>query len=279
MWGLFPLYFRVVRAFAPLEILAQRMVWSAAVLGIVLAVRRQWHWSGTALKAAVLKSFLASAALLSINWFVYIWAVDAGRVIDASLGYFINPLVSVLLGVVLLRERLRSVQWLSIALAALGVGWLTFAGGHLPWIGLMLAASFGSYGFLRKTAELGALEGLTLETLLLLPLSSGYLAWLAAHGQSHFGGAPWTLRSLVALSGPLTVVPLLCFAAGARKIPLSLLGLLQYVAPTLQFLLGVFAFHEPFDGRRLAGYALIWLALAVYAVEGFAVRRLRATEH
>ncbi len=275
MWGLFPIYFRVVRALSPLEILAQRMVWSALVLGLVLALRRQWRWLEGLARGRVLLSFVASATLLSINWFVYIWAVDAGRVIDASLGYFINPLVSVLLGVALLRERLRRVQWVSIAIAASGVAWLTLESGHLPWIGLMLAASFGSYGFLRKTAALGALEGLTLETLLLLPISAGYLGWLAIHGQSHFGGASATLRLLVALSGPLTVVPLLCFAAGARKIPLSLLGLLQYIAPSLQLLLGVFAFHEPFAGSRLLGYALIWIALALYALEGMRVQRLR----
>ncbi|MCY1220046.1 Protein RarD [compost metagenome] len=194
--------------------------------------------------------------------------MSANRVVDASLGYFINPLFSVLLGVVFLHERLRLVQWLSIAVAAAGVAWLTVAAGQLPWIALGLAASFGGYGLLRKTGALGALEGLSLETLLLFPLAAAALAWLFATGQDSFTHAAPGTQWLLLLAGPVTAVPLLFFAAGARRIPLSLLGLLQYTGPTLQLLLGVWLWNEPFPVQKQVGYALIWLSLALYAAEG-----------
>ncbi|MNT07757.1 EamA-like transporter family protein [compost metagenome] len=221
----------------------------------------------------LLLSFAASAALLCGNWFLYIWAVSANRVVDASLGYFINPLFSVLLGVVFLHERLRPVQWLSIAVAAAGVAWLTVAAGQLPWIALGLAASFGGYGLLRKTGALGALEGLSLETLLLFPFAAAMLAYLFATGQDGFTHAAPGTQLLLMMAGPVTAVPLLFFAAGARRIPLSLLGLLQYTGPTLQLLLGVWLWHEPFPAQKQAGYALIWISLALYAAEGLWMNR------
>jgi chloramphenicol-sensitive protein RarD len=188
-------------------------------------------------------------------------------VVDASLGYFINPLVSVLLGVVVLKERLRRLQWAAIALAAAGVIWLTVLVGELPWIGLSLAASFGTYGLLRKTAKLGAMEGLTLETTLLFPLAALYLGWLLVQGQSGFVTGSALDRILLLMSGPLTTGPLILFAAGARRIPLSLMGLLQYVAPSTQLLLAVLLWHEPFGHEKAFGFALIWLGLAVYSAE------------
>ncbi|NOV25718.1 EamA family transporter RarD [Cupriavidus necator] len=269
IWGLLPLYIKSLPHIAPVEILLHRMVWSLVFLGLILAWRRQWGWLGqVARDRRLLLSFAASAALLCANWFLYIWAVSANRVVDASLGYFINPLFSVLLGVVFLHERLRRVQWLAIAVAAAGVAWLTVAAGQLPWIALGLAASFGGYGLLRKTGALGALEGLSLETLLLFPLAAAALGWLFATGQDSFTHAAPGTQWLLLLAGPVTAVPLLFFAAGARRIPLSLLGLLQYTGPTLQLLLGVWLWHEPFPAQKQAGYALIWLSLALYAAEG-----------
>ncbi|SCB29872.1 EamA family transporter RarD [Cupriavidus alkaliphilus] len=269
IWGLLPLYIKSLPGIAPMEILLHRMVWSLVFLGLILAWRRQWAWLGQVVRdRRLLLSFAASAALLCANWFLYIWAVSANRVVDASLGYFINPLFSVLLGVVFLHERLRRLQWLAIAVAAAGVAWLTMAAGQLPWIALGLAASFGGYGLLRKTGALGALEGLSLETLLLFPLAAAALGWLFATGQDSFTHAAPGTQWLLLLAGPVTAVPLLFFAAGARRIPLSLLGLLQYTGPTLQLLLGVWLWHEPFPAQKQVGYALIWLSLALYAAEG-----------
>jgi len=269
LWGVFPLYFKSLQEIPPMEILLHRMVWSLVFVAIVLAVRKQWAWLGAVMRQPkVLAGFAASAVLLSSNWFIYIWAVNNGHVVESSLGYFINPLFNVLLGMLILRERLRPLQWAAVGIAALGVAWLTWHGGNLPWIALLLATTFALYGLLRKTAALGALEGLALETLLLFPLAFGYLMMLSSQGQNHFTAASGSTQLLLAAAGPITAIPLLLFATGARRIPLSLLGLLQYIGPTLQLLLGVWLYHEPFDGARLAGFALIWSALAVYTAEG-----------
>lgn len=269
LWGVFPLYFKSLQEIPPVEILLHRMVWSLLFVVIVLAWRRQWSWLGEVMrKPKVLAGFAASAILLSANWFIYIWAVNNGHVVESSLGYFINPLFNVLLGSLILHERLRPVQWIAVAIAACGVAWLTWHGGSLPWIALFLAATFGLYGLLRKTASLGALEGLTLETMLLFPLAFGYLMLLTIDDRNSFITASTTSQLLLAAAGPITAIPLLLFASGARRIPLSLLGLLQYIGPTLQLLLGVWLYHEPFGGARMAGFALIWGALAVYSLEG-----------
>lgn len=281
LWGLFPLYFRAIEEVAPIEILAHRMLWSLLFLSIVLTVRGQWKWLlEVRRQPRVIASFVASAALLTLNWFVYIWAVNNGHVLDSSLGYFINPLVNVLLGVLLLKEKLRRLQWLAIALAGCGVGWLTWQGGQLPWIALILGASFGLYGLLRKTAALAALEGLSFETLLLFPAAAAYLVWLTVHGQNSFlNSAHDSTRWLLAAAGPITAIPLLLFAAGARRIPFSVLGLLQYLAPTMQLLLGVWLFHEAFSSARLIGFGIIWSALALYMAEGlWNTRRQSATK-
>jgi chloramphenicol-sensitive protein RarD len=269
LWGLFPIYFKALLAIPPVEIMLHRIVWSLVFVMLVLAWRRQWAWLGATMRRPkVLAGFAVSALLLSSNWLIYIWAVNSGRVVDASLGYFINPLVNVLLGFLLLRERLRPGQWAAVAMAAAGVAWLTWQSGHPPWIGLALAATFGTYGLLRKTAPLGPLEGLSLETLLLAPLAVAYFAVLTADGGNAFLAAPASSQWLLAAAGPITAIPLLLFAAGARRIPLSLLGLLQYIGPTLQLMLGVWLYDEPFGGARLAGFAVIWGALAVYSLEG-----------
>ena len=268
IWGLFPLYFRLLHGVVALEVLAHRVVWSLAFLVGVLTVRRQWAWLGPAVRQPhVLGLFLASSALIGCNWYVYIWAVSHDRVVDASLGYFIAPLANVLTGWLVLKERLRPMQWAAVATAAAGVVWLTWAQGTPPWIALILAASFSTYGLLRKTATLGALEGLTLETLLLGPLALVGLGWAITQGQAVFPGATLDLQGLLVLTGPLTAVPLLLFAAGARRLPLSLIGMLQYIGPTIQLGLGVWLFHEPFAGARAQGFVIIWIACALFSAE------------
>jgi len=268
LWGLFPIYFKALQNVSPLEILWHRIAWAFVFLVIVLTVLRQWSWiPKVARQPKVLAGFTASAVLLSVNWFIYIWSVNNDHVVDASLGYFINPLVSVLMGFLLLHERLRPVQWAAVALAAAGVAWLTWLAGHPPWIGLALAFSFGFYGLLRKTAALGALEGLSLETFLLFPIAFGYLGVLAVKDQNAFLHASTATRWLLAAAGPITAIPLLLFAAGARRIRMSTLGLLQYLAPSLQFLLGVLLYHEAFGSKLAIGFALIWSALALYSLE------------
>ncbi|HEY8924957.1 MAG TPA: EamA family transporter RarD, partial [Polyangia bacterium] len=237
-------------------------------LVLALTLTRRWSWLGRTRDRRVWLTFTASAGALSCNWFAFLWAVDRGRVVDASLGYFINPFVSVLLGVVLLRERLRRSQVLALLPAALGVAWLAVQTGHMPWIGLMLALSFGLYGFLRKTAPLGALEGLTLETLLLAPLAAVFFLIWWARGQNGFVASGAAFRLLVMAAGPITAVPLLLFAAGARRIPLSLAGIIQYVGPSLQLLVGVALFGEPFGHVRIVGFGLVWAALVLYTLEG-----------
>lgn len=269
IWGLFPLYFKSLHSVPALEILLNRMLWSLVFLLGVLTWRKQWRWIGNAVRQPkLLAGFAGSALLLSANWFVYIWAINHDHVIDASLGYFITPLVNVLLGFVLLRERLRPGQWLAVALAAAGVAWLTWQAGHLPWIGLILAVTFGTYGLIRKTSQLGPLEGLSLETAMLFPFAFGYLAWLSLDGQNALITQTPDVKLLLLASGPITAIPLLLFAAGARRIPMTTLGLLQYIAPSLQLLLGVLLFSEPFDSHRLTGFLAIWAALLVYSVEG-----------
>ncbi|MBV1776200.1 EamA family transporter RarD [Burkholderiaceae bacterium DAT-1] len=274
MWGLFPLYFHALKGVAPDEILMHRMLWSLVFLGVVLAVRRHWSWLGDALRSPkTLGRFAASASFLSVNWFIYIWAVNNGHVVDASLGYFINPLVNVMFGYFLLKERMRPAQWAAIAVAAAGVLWLTIDAGQLPWIGLSLAATFGTYGLLRKTASLGALEGLSLETLILTPMAVAWLGWLELHGQAALGHTDTTTLLLILAAGPITAIPLLLFASGARRIPMSLLGLLQYIGPSIQMMLGLFLWHEPFSSSKFVGYVMIWSALALYALEGWLVSR------
>lgn len=273
MWGLLPLYFRALSAVAPIDVVLHRSLWSLAFVLVLLAVLRRWEWLRDILRAPrVLGMFALSALLLSSNWLIYVWAVHEGRVVEASLGYFITPLVSVALGYFVLHERPRPVQWVALGVAAAGVLWLTVAAAALPWVGLLLAGTFGLYGLMRKTSRLGALEGLSLETALLAPLAAGLLAWRSSQGGGAVG-ADASVLGLLALSGPITALPLLLFAAGARRMPLTTLGVLQYISPTLQFALGVWLFNEPLGGPRLAGFMLIWLALLIYTVDGLVALR------
>jgi chloramphenicol-sensitive protein RarD len=269
LWGLFPLYFKLLKEIPSFDIVIHRLFWSFVFLAGVLAWRRQWGWLRQAARQPrVLIGFLASALLLSGNWTLYVWAVNQGRIVDTSLGYFMSPLFSVLLGFLILKERLRVLQWVAVALALGAVLWLTIASGSLPWIALVIAGTFGLYGLLRKTAQLGALEGLSLETLMMLPLVLLILGVDTWRDSNSFVHASTGAQILLALSGPVTAVPLLLFAQAARRIPLSLLGLLQYISPTLQLLTGVVIYDEAFAGNRAIGFSVIWLALAVYSAEG-----------
>jgi chloramphenicol-sensitive protein RarD len=268
IWGLFPLYFRLLERVPAIDIVVHRYGWALVTMAIVLALLRRWRWvAQVRAQPRQLWVFAACALLLAANSWGYVHAVQTHQVVQASLGYFINPLVNVLLGVLVLREKLTVPKWLAVALAAAGVAWLTWHVGELPWIALLLAFSFGLYGLLRKTASLGALEGLMLETLLLAPLAIAWIALGVARGTDALVlGDPW-LALWVVLVGPITVLPLALFTAGARRLPLATVGLLQYTSPSIQLLLSVWVFHEPFDGARLVGFALIWAGLAIVSAD------------
>lgn len=281
LWGLLPIFWKALSAVPALEILAQRIAWSLLVVLLLVVVRGRGHAVQAAVRDwRVLGTFTASALLLSLNWFVYIWGVNAGFIVETSLGYFINPLVNVVLGMLFLRERLRLWQGIAITIAVSGVVYLTVSYGRLPWIALTLACSFGLYGLLRKTASLPSLEGLSVETLVLFVPAVAYLIYLHGNGEGAFGHVTTGAALLLVLSGIATATPLLLFGAGARMISLTTLGLLQYIAPTLQLLLGVLVYGEQLSAERLVGFCLIWLALAVYTGESIAhgsrAARLRA---
>ncbi len=273
LWGLFPIYWKQLEQVPSVEIIAHRIVWSLVfILIIVLSSRRLKELRLAVRSKKVLSAYTLGAILLAINWTTFVWAVNAGFVVDASLGYFINPLVSVLLGVIFFRERLRIWQWVAIGLAATGVLYLTIRYGSLPWIGLVLAFSFGTYGLIKKGASLEAVEGQALEMLILFLPAMIYLFSLEKQGLGTFGHN-FSLSILLALGGAVTATPLLMFAAAARRIPLSMIGMLQYFAPSLQFSIGVWLYDEPFSTVRLTGFCLIWAGLAIYSAEGFYMRR------
>ncbi|MDE2176494.1 MAG: EamA family transporter RarD [Betaproteobacteria bacterium] len=269
IWGLFPLYFKALEQVPSLQILAHRMAWSLLFVALLLAVLKRWSWMRLLREQpALLARFALSAVLLSSNWGIYIWAVNSNHVVDASLGYYINPLVNVALGSVLLHERLRGLQWVALAIAAAGVTVMAIEVGHVPWISLSLALTFGSYALLRKTAPLGALEGLAVETAVLFPLAVAYLFWLSTQGMNAFASADLSTRWLLVAAGPVTTIPLLLFAAGARRMSMTLLGVLQYITPTLQLALGVWLYHEPFAAAKMIGFGLVWVGLAVFLLDG-----------
>ncbi len=276
LWGLFPLYFKLLQQVPALQILAHRMVWSLLLVFLILLVLKRWAWMRLLREQPlVLARFAGSALLLACNWGTYIWAVNHNHVVEASLGYYINPLLNVALGTVILHERLRRMQWVAVGIAALGVGWMTTEVGHVPWIALTLAFSFAGYSLLRKTAPLGSLEGLAVETAVLFPLALAYLAWESAQGANVFASSGWSLRWLLIAAGPVTTIPLLLFAAGARRIPFSLLGILQYLTPSILLGLGVWLYHEPFGANKAIGFGLVWAGIAVYVVEGLLALRAR----
>jgi chloramphenicol-sensitive protein RarD len=268
IWGLFPLYIKALHVVPPLQVAAQRLVWGCLFALLCLALRAELHKVRAALEQPRIRWLLcASAAMISINWVFYVWGVANNRVLETSLGYFINPLVNVLLGVTVLSERLNRLQWIAVAIAASGVAYLAWRAGQPPWISLVLAFSFGTYGLVRKLANVDSMTGFACETLLLLPLGIGYLIWCEMHGSGAFMHTGSTIALLLVLGGPLTAVPLVLFGFGTLRIPYATVGLLQYIGPTMQLLLGVFLYHEPF-GERAVGFILIWIALALYAGDG-----------
>jgi chloramphenicol-sensitive protein RarD len=269
IWGLFPLYLKPLSGVPTLQVMSHRIVWCCVLVFAWLALRGEIGSVRVALaNAATRRRLAASAVFISVNWLIYVWAVANGHVVDASLGYFINPLFSVVLGVFVLGERLNRAQWAAIMLAAGGVLYLAVALGRPPWIALALAFSFGMYGLIRKVVAVEAVPGLATETLLLSPFALGFLVWCSLQGTGALGHSSTAVDALLVGSGLVTAMPLALFAYGARRIPLSTVGLVQYIGPTLQFLLGVLVFHEPFPRARAVGFVMIWSALAIYAADG-----------
>jgi chloramphenicol-sensitive protein RarD len=274
LWGVLPVYWKALDAVPAAQIVGHRILWSCVLLAglIILRGERRAFAAAAGAHRRVALYALASA-LLSVNWFTYIWAVTTGRIVEASLGYYINPLVNVLLGLVVLRERLERLQWVAVVLAAVGVGYLTFRYGRPPWIALVLALTFAFYGLLKKTAPLGALHGLTLETALLLLPALAYLAYAESHNRAGLLQSGWPVSGLLAGTGVVTAVPLLLFARAARTIRLSTLGILQYLSPTCGLALGIWVYQEAFPAERLAGFCIIWAALLIYWLDSVLRRR------
>ncbi|OLZ65171.1 EamA family transporter [Streptomyces sp. IMTB 2501] len=283
MWGLVPLFWPLLKPAGAVEILAHRMVWSLGVVAVALLFVRRWAWAGELLRQPRRLGLVAVAAtVISVNWGVYIWAVNSGHVVEASLGYFINPLVTIAMGVLLLKERLRPVQWAAVATGFAAVVTLTVGYGRPPWISLVLAFSFATYGLVKKKVGLGGVESLAAETAIQFLPALGYLLWLGAHGKASFLNDGTGHAALLASTGLVTALPLVCFGAAAIRVPLSTLGLLQYLAPVFQFLLGILYFHEAMPPERWAGFALVWLALLLLTGDALraarrAVRRLAGT--
>jgi chloramphenicol-sensitive protein RarD len=269
IWGLLPLYLKELQHVPILQITAHRLAWGCLFALAWLAIRRELGGVRQALSTPSVRwRLIASAALITANWTTYIYGIATNRVVETSLGYFINPLLNVVLGVVVLSERLNPIQWTAVAIAAAGVSYLTWSAGQLPWIALTLAFSFGLYGLVRKVVRVDALAGFASETLLLLPIGIGYLVWCEIANVATLGHVGLSTDLLLALGGPLTAIPLVLFAFGARRIPYSTIGLLQYIGPTIQLMLAIFVFREPFTGPRVVGFSLIWTALAIYAADG-----------
>jgi chloramphenicol-sensitive protein RarD len=272
IWGVFPLYFHTLYPISPFQIIAHRIVWSCVFVLIWMAMRGELSTlRATLADRSVLWRLALSATLITANWTVYVWAVMNGRVVEGSLGYFINPLVNVLLGVVVLSEKLTRAQWIAVGLAATGVAYLTIVTGSPPWIALWLAFSFGTYGLIRKVVKVDSLPGLATETLLLAPFAAAFLVWCEYRGNGAVPHVGLGVSALLIGTGPITAVTLFLFAYGARLLPYSTVGVLQYIAPTLQLACGVFAFHEDFERTRGIGFALIWMALLIYAAESLGV--------
>ena len=269
IWGLFPIYWHQLKQVPAMQIVAHRVVWCTVFVVGYLLLRHGSGWLRAALGRPRAPLMLAaSSVLISINWGLYIWAVNSGHVVESSLGYFINPLFNVLLGVLVLHERLNTAQRVAVGFAAAGVAWLTWQLGAPPWIALGLALSFGSYGLIRKIAAVEAIPGLGVESVFLFLPALAYLLWTQSQGQSAFGHLPLHLDFMLVAGGAMTAVPLVWFAYGARQISYSLVGIVQYVGPTLQLLTGVFLFGEPFTAVQAQGFGLIWAALAIYAADG-----------
>ena len=274
IWGAFPLYFPLLEPAGAAEILAHRVTWSLLTMLLIVVLSRRLPQVRALLRRHRARNLLTLAAVvIAVNWGTYIWGVNNHRVVETSLGYFINPLVTVLMGVVVLRERLRRWQWVALGIAFVAVLGLTVDYGHPPWVAVTLAFSFGTYGLAKKQAGVQAVESLTYETLVLVPIALGYLIWLGGSGSGHFVGHGLGHAFLLVSTGIVTAVPLLCFGAAAIRVPMTTLGLLQYLAPVLQFLLGVTVLDEHMSAMRWAGFGLVWLALAIFTWEAISHHR------
>jgi chloramphenicol-sensitive protein RarD len=274
LWGFFPIYWKFLHQVSALQVIGHRIGWSFILLAIYVLVTKQWQdFRSVAFKAKTIGIYSIAAVLLSFNWLIYVWGVNSGFIVETSLGYFINPLLSVLLGVVFLRERLRPRQWIPVGLATVGVIYLTFVYGRLPWIALSLAFSFGFYGFVKKLSPLGSLYGLTLETGIVFPIALIYLVIVGFNGSGAFLHTGTLVDVFLIGAGLVTTIPLLMFASAAKQIPLTIVGLLQYIAPTLQFLIGVFIYKEPFDVAHFIGFSIVWMALIIFAAESYFANR------
>jgi chloramphenicol-sensitive protein RarD len=277
LWGLFPIYWKWLQEVPAIQLIGHRIGWSFIMLMIVILATGQWSAFRSKLTWKVLAVYLFTGLLLSVNWLIYVWGVNAGFVVETSLGYFINPLLSVMMGVIFLREKLRPAQWLPIGLAALGVVYLTKAYGSLPWIALSLAFTFGTYGLLKKISPLGSLYGLTLETGMVFIPALAYLIFVDVQGQGAFLHAGLKADLLMVGAGLVTIVPLLMFASATQRIPLTMIGIMQYITPTMQFLLGVLVYKELFTTQKLIGFSIVWIALVVFWVEGLIAHRAQKT--
>ncbi len=277
MWGLFPIYWKQLETIPALQLIGHRIGWSFILLFLFVLITRQWkNFRSAAFNSKTLRIYLIAALLISINWFTYVWAVNNNFVVETSLGYYINPLFSVLLGVIIFRERLRPVQGIPIALAAIGVIYLAFNYGSLPWIALTLAFSFGLYGLVKKLAPLNSLHGLTLETGILFLPALAYLSYSEFVGQGAFLHSGPLEDWMMVGAGLVTTIPLLLFSAAVPRVPLTTIGVLQYINPTMQFLLGVFVYKEPFTHDRLIGFGIVWAGLILFWLEGLYARRSAA---
>ena len=275
MWGFFPIYWKLLHQVPALQVIGHRIGWSFGLLTLYIVLTQKWNdFRSVAFNRKTMGIYAIAGVLLSFNWLIYVWGVNAGFIVETSLGYFINPLFSVLLGVIFLHERLRPMQWVPIALAAIGVIYLTVTYGRLPWIALSLALTFGLYGFVKKLSPLGSVYGLTLETGIVFPVALLYLVFVQSNGTGDFLHDGATVDLLLIGAGIVTTIPLLMFASAAKQIPLNMIGVLQYLAPTIQFLIGVLIYKEPFDTTRLIGFGIVWLALIIFWVESIIAHRM-----
>jgi chloramphenicol-sensitive protein RarD len=272
-WGLFPIYWKHLTQVPAPQLLGHRILWSFILLVGIILLTRRWADFRSRITPKMLRIYLAAALLVGVNWMTYVWAINAGFIIETSLGYFINPLLSVLLGVIFFREKLRPLQWIPILLAAAGVLYLTLSYGSLPWIALTLAVTWGFYGLVKKAAPLGSLYGVALETGILFLPALGYLIFADLSGSGVFLHTGFRTDLLLAGAGVVTTIPLLMFASAAQRISLSMIGILQYISPTMQFLIGFLVYHESFSKSRMIGFGIIWLALIVFWLENSLARR------
>jgi len=274
LWGFFPIYWKFLHDVSALQVIGHRIGWSFVLLMMYVFLTGRWReFRSLAFNAKTISIYSVAGILLTFNWLIYVWGVNAGFIVETSLGYFINPLLSVLLGVIFLRERLRPMQWVPVGLATIGVGYLTFVYGRLPWIALSLAFTFGFYGLVKKLSPLGSLYGLTLETGIVFPVALIYLTIMGLNGSAAFLHDGPFVDTLLIGSGLVTTIPLLMFASAAKQIPLIIVGLLQYIAPTLQFFIGVYLYKEPFDLAHFIGFAIVWVALIIFVGESYFANR------